>query len=401
MKILFTFGGIPHYLDALLNKLSSKSLDITVVTPQSGTATIGQGVKLVEATGYKNISILEKKMFYGKSGFPDLDNVVIKEQPDILVLGWPYFLQVFFQPSLRKAIRKCHTKFVIREIPFQTPPYNQIISYFKKNPMYDENMRLMSKGAGFYLKQWIVSKIRKYCYSQVAGTINYSTNAYNIIPFYGVNKDSIYVTYNSTDTDALLHEKEEVCSSQTILPINNQRILHIGRLVKWKRVDLLVDSFKDVLLSHPKAELVIIGKGPELENLQKQTEQLGINKSVRFIGAVYDSKKLGAYMNESTIYVLAGMGGLSINDAMTYGLPIICSVCDSTEKDLVTDGINGLFFEEGNALDLSKKIDYLLSNSDICKQMGKESEKIISEKININTVAESYYQAFLQIRKEG
>ena len=47
MKILFTFGGIPHYLDALLNKLSSKSLDITVVTPQSGTATIGQGVKLV------------------------------------------------------------------------------------------------------------------------------------------------------------------------------------------------------------------------------------------------------------------------------------------------------------------------------------------------------------------
>ena len=106
-------------------------------------------------------------------------------------------------------------------------------------------------------------------------------------------------------------------------------------------------------------------------------------------------------MNESTIYVLAGMGGLSINDAMTYGLPIICSVCDSTEKDLVTDGINGLFFEEGNALDLSKKIDYLLSNSDICKQMGKESEKIISEKININTVAERYYQAFLQIRKEG
>ena len=100
MKILFTFGGIPHYLHALLNKLSSKSLDITVVTPQSGTATIGQGVKLVEATGYKNISILEKKMFYGKSGFPDLDNVVIKEQPDILVLGWPYFLQVFFQPSL-------------------------------------------------------------------------------------------------------------------------------------------------------------------------------------------------------------------------------------------------------------------------------------------------------------
>lgn len=65
--------------------------------------------------------------------------------------------------------------------------------------------------------------------------------------------------------------------------------------------------------------------------------------SIRFIGAVYDPEKLGAYMNESTVYVLAGMGGLSINDAMTYGMPVLCSVCDGTERDLVIDGKNGFF----------------------------------------------------------
>lgn len=65
-------------------------------------------------------------------------------------------------------------------------------------------------------------------------------------------------------------------------------------------------------------------------------------------------------MNESTVYVLAGMGGLSINDAMTYGLPVVCSVCDSTERDLVTDGVNGLFFKEDNADSLSDKLNKLL-----------------------------------------
>ena len=73
--------------------------------------------------------------------------------------------------------------------------------------MYDENMRLVSTGTGFYLKQWLTAKIRKYCYARITGTLNYSTAAYDILPSYGVKQEQIHVTYNSTDTDALLKEK--------------------------------------------------------------------------------------------------------------------------------------------------------------------------------------------------
>ena len=99
-------------------------------------------------------------------------------------------------------------------------------------------------------------------------------------------------------------------------------------------------------------------------------------------------------MNESTVYVLAGMGGLSINDAMTYGLPVVCSVCDSTERDLVTDGVNGLFFRESDADSLSDKLNELFASPGRCAEMGRESERIIREKINIETVSERYLQAF-------
>lgn len=406
MKVLFTFGGMPHYLNAMLEKLQAKGADITVVSPQKGNATIGKGVKMVEEGAYRHLNTQEKKMYYGKSGFPALPGIIADERPDIVVLGWPYFLQVFFQPSLRRALKRCGARLVIREIPFQTPPYGQIRDYFRQHPMYDEGMRLLSTGKAFYLRQWLTARIRKYCYARVAGTLNYSTAAYDILPSYGVKREQIHVTYNSTDTEALWREKAAVLAAPALLPPSERRLLHIGRLVKWKRVDLLIEAFARTLTQYPDAELVIVGNGPELDNLKKQAASLGLplrskeengvdgRGCVRFIGAVYDPKELGAYMNEATVYVLAGMGGLSINDAMTYALPVVCSVCDSTERDLVTDGRNGLFFRDGDADSLTEKILQLLASPQECRRMGQESERIIREQINIDTVCERYLKAF-------
>lgn len=406
MKVLFTFGGMPHYLNAMLEKLQTKGADITVVSPQKGNATIGKGVKMVEEGAYRHLNTQEKKMYYGKSGFPALPVIIADERPDIVVLGWPYFLQVFFQPSLRRALKRCGARLVIREIPFQTPPYGQIRDYFRQHPMYDEGMRLLSTGKAFYLRQWLTARIRKYCYARVAGTLNYSTAAYDVLPSYGVKREQIHVTYNSTDTEALWREKAAVLAAPALLPPSERRLLHIGRLVKWKRVDLLIEAFARTLTQYPDAELVIVGNGPELDNLKKQAASLGLplrskeengvdgRGCVRFIGAVYDPKELGAYMNEATVYVLAGMGGLSINDAMTYALPVVCSVCDSTERDLVTDGRNGLFFRDGDADSLTEKILQLLASPQECRRMGQESERIIREQINIDTVSERYLKAF-------
>lgn len=398
MKVLYTFGGMPHYLSAMLDKIHAKGVEITVVTPRKGNTTIGKGVKMVEGGTYKHLMTPEKKMFYGKSAFPALPGIIAEEKPDIVVMGWPYFLQVFFQPSVRKAMKECGSRLMIREIPFQTPPYGRIKEYFAAHPMYDENMRLISTGTGFYLKQWLTARIRRYCYSQAAGTLNYSTAAYDILPSYGVKKEQIHVTYNSTDTEALLKEKESVLASPALLPVSQRRLLHIGRLVKWKRVDLLIEAFRKVAADYTDAELVVVGDGPELDNLRQQADQLRLTEKIRFIGAVYDPKELGAYMNESSVYVLAGMGGLSINDAMTYGLPVLCSVCDSTERDLVIDDRNGSFFKEGDADSLAEKIKEMFQSPERCRAMGEESERLIREKINIETVSERYLKAFREMK---
>jgi glycosyltransferase involved in cell wall biosynthesis len=93
------------------------------------------------------------------------------------------------------------------------------------------------------------------------------------------------------------------------------------------------------------------------------------------------------------------MGGLSINEAMCYAKPIVCSVADGTEKEIVREGENGYFFENGNLDGLTEKINIILSDKELCKRMGQKSLSIIENEVNLDVVAERYLEAFEYVLK--
>ena len=158
-------------------------------------------------------------------------------------------------------------------------------------------------------------------------------------------------------------------------------------------MDLLIAAFSLIAKRYQDCELVIVGDGPEKEALIRKAIDLGLRNRILFTGAVYDPIELAQYMNESSVYVLAGMGGLSINDAMCFSLPIICSVCDGTERDLVVDGVNGYFFEENDVNSLVEKINLILSDPSKAVEMGRKSLQIIKENVNLNTFTNMYIAA--------
>jgi len=251
-----------------------------------------------------------------------------------------------------------------------------------------------NSGFFFLLKNFVIERLRKKYYSRLSATVNYVEEAKNILPTYNFPPDKIFVTYNSPDTDELFEAKAAANLLPPLLPENKHRILHVGRLVKWKKVDLLIQSVSRLKNKYADIELVVIGKGPEENALKKLAEELKISEKIIFAGGIYQTVQLAQYLKESSIYVLAGMGGLSINEAMVCGKPIICSVCDGTEKHLVRNGYNGYFFQDDSLEDLSEKIDLLLSNPQKMNEMGENSYKIIANEININTVITKYIEAF-------
>jgi len=84
---------------------------------------------------------------------------------------------------------------------------------------------------------------------------------------------------------------------------------------------------------------------------------------------------------------------LSINEAMCYGLPIVCCEADGTEKQLVFDSFNGYIFRENDINDLAEKILKIITDRELREKMSKNSLKIIQDKVNINTMISGFKQA--------
>jgi glycosyltransferase involved in cell wall biosynthesis len=163
--------------------------------------------------------------------------------------------------------------------------------------------------------------------------------------------------------------------------------------VKWKNVHLLLEAVRILQVKFPQIELVVIGKGEEEDHLKAQAESLQISDKVHFLGAMYEGEEQSLEMLKASIYVLAGMGGLSINEAMAHRLPVVCSIADGTEQHLVENKVNGMIFKDNNLSDLCSTLETMFQ-SDLIK-MGEASYQKIKETYNLQTVSGLYVKAFL------
>jgi len=397
MKVIFTFGGLPHYYNYVLNRLNKlPGYEVKVIIPSGKSSSLGKGVhQTSKDIDFGIIELGEEKRWYGKHNFKNLIQVLKKEKPDILVVIWPYVLGFVLLPGWYRTIKKLGIKLVYKDIPFNIPKYNKALKFYRKN-LRDETRHLKHHNWGISQKLYylLVRELIKKYLNKMDAHVYYTEEAYDIIPTYAVPREKIHIIYNSPDTDRLFSIREEIQNDTEEQTGNVKQILHVGRLVAWKNVDLLIEAFDQVQKKIPQSRLIIIGTGPEKDKLQKLAKEKGISDKVSFEDGIYDEKILARYFLASSVYVLAGMGGISINDAMCFGKPVICSRADGTEKKLVRAGYNGYYFEENNAIDLADKIVKIISDPEIQKKFGENSTNIIKNEINIHTVISRYKKAF-------
>ena len=397
MRVCFVMAGLPHYFTLILNKMvSDYGTEVVLIKPSQKSKAVGSGVKEDSSNiKFRLVELAEYKTWYGKAFFKDLIPALQEIKPDIIVMSaWPYFLQLILNPFFYRRLRRVGAKLICRDIPFNISYWGKSKEYYYSGHNLTEDLNTNGKTLIGYLYFWLITCIRRLYLPLADAHINYFDEARLITGSYGVPQEKIFIAANSPDTDELLSAYKNVMKQPDILPSNPNRLIHVGRLVKWKRVDMLIQSVKDLKDEFSDIELVIVGFGPEEESLKELTERLNLSNDVRFVGGVYDSLTLGRYLHNSSVYVLGGMGGLSINDAMCFAKPVICSVADGTEKRLVQDGYNGYYFENGDQKSLNSTIRKLLKDPDKIKIFGDNSLKTIKEKVNIHTVLREYDVAF-------
>jgi len=133
-------------------------------------------------------------------------------------------------------------------------------------------------------------------------------------------------------------------------------IMFVGRLVKVKGVDILLRAF--ARLNRPDAVLVIVGDGPERENLEHFVTDLGISDRVIFTGWRNDASKL---VSIADVFVLPSLSeGLpqSLLEALAHGVP--CIVSDIPQLK----GLPVTYFKRGDVQALLEKIGVALGDTE-------------------------------------
>ena len=255
---------------------------------------------------------------------------------------------------------------------------------------------------GPILLRLIRHKIAQNMFRKFDGFICYNSKAARDYMNAGLSSDCIFIAHNSTDNreteknlEKLGYDKGWVNTWKKSLEFDPSVpiIIFVGRLIPSKKVDNLIRACSSLI---GKLQLLIVGDGPERKRLELLSAPFG--NRIKFIG--YQSgEPLAKCFIGSDIFVLPGLGGLALHQAMSYGKPVIVHFGDGTEDDLVQNDVNGLFFS-GDVPDLQQKIDNLVSNPEKISNMGKASLSIIRTKYNMDKMLDSFVRGINEIVKK-
>lgn len=146
-------------------------------------------------------------------------------------------------------------------------------------------------------------------------------------------------------------------------------VLYAGRLEQLKRCDLLVESFRFV---DPPARLVLAGRGPQLENLERQVERLGLSDRVDFAGFVPEEELLELYAGAfGVVYapVDEDYGYVTV-EAFLSGKPVVTCTDSGGTLEFVEDGRSG-YVVEPDAEAVGNAINKLYADRSKARDMGE------------------------------
>ena len=215
---------------------------------------------------------------------------------------------------------------------------------------------------------------RKQFITQFDALITYSQKGASEYATLGFPEEHISVAVNAV-TPAPVHplpERDKPPSGDIA------RILFVGRVQGRKNLHNLLLACAQL----PKSlqpELVIVGDGPARQVLETYADQT--YPKTHFTGALY-GEDLAAHFRSADLFVLPGTGGLAIQQAMSFGLPIIAAQADGTQEDLLRPS-NGWIIPPNDILALKAALTKALSDLKNLRNMGAESYRIVSEEINL------------------
>ncbi|MCF2147313.1 glycosyltransferase family 4 protein [Desmonostoc muscorum LEGE 12446] len=191
-------------------------------------------------------------------------------------------------------------------------------------------------------------------------------------------------------------------------PINKQSsekllaqrsLIAMGRFVREKGFDLLLQAFAKLKDNYPEWTLTILGDGklrPELESLRNQ---LGLGDRVHFPGMVNNTY---AFLQEADFFIMSSrFEGFpnALCEAMACGLPVISTDCPSGPREIIRDRIDGILVPNEDISALAAAMERLISNEQERKSLAAHAPEI-TERFGVEKIMKMWEKVLAEVTEE-
>jgi glycosyltransferase involved in cell wall biosynthesis len=157
-------------------------------------------------------------------------------------------------------------------------------------------------------------------------------------------------------------------------------IVHLGRLRKYKSVEIAMRAMKVVRKRIPDARLAIIGDGPFRPALEEEAARLESGDSIEFLGHM-KAPELVRYLNRAHLLFNPSPKegwGLTVVEANACGVPVVASDRPGL-RDSVIAGSTGFLVPYGDATAFGEKAADILGDAELWRRMSGNSLERVKE----------------------
>jgi glycosyltransferase involved in cell wall biosynthesis len=181
----------------------------------------------------------------------------------------------------------------------------------------------------------------------------------------GMDPARIQVIPNGIDLERFTPGREEDRFPEPTL-------LYLGRLKRYKRVDLVLAATAELRRRGIPARLLVAGKGDHRAALERTAHRLGLTGGgVEFLGFVSEERKL-ELLRRAWVHVLTSPNegwGIANLEAAACGTPTVASNSPGL-RDSVRDGETGFLVPHGDIPELARRAAALLSDPALLRRQA-------------------------------
>lgn len=184
--------------------------------------------------------------------------------------------------------------------------------------------------------------------------------------------------------------------AQDLSKYDKNSFIFIGSLNKRKGLLELLQNFHKYISTNPQniRQLIVIGEGPEKQNLEDYIRENQLEDSVILKGKVNDFEVKRELLRSSIASISLNQAGLSVLECFSFGVPFIANrlAISGGEHLNIEDGKRGFLLEQ--ASDLYGKLIWMDRHITEMKQMGENAYQYYLEERTMDKMVETFHRAF-------